>query len=275
MADVEVSGKRSGSRNRRGRGERHDLTTGELSTGRAGAPRRVISAPRGLPTGRSVLGGLLVALAALGTYLVATHDRDGARSRYAVATHDLAPGTTIGPADVELVPLDLPAAQAAGTFADTSDLVGGALRGPVRSGSVLTDALVEHRRAAGAAPAETTAYREVSVALPAANAVDGSLRPGDRVDVVATDDDASFVLVDRALVVASSGGDRSPSLGGGDIRVTLALSDAAQALAVAHGAAAAKLTLVRSTRTADVLPETYHLPDGPAASATATTHRGS
>ena len=40
------------------------------------------------------------------------------------------------------------------------------------------------------------------------------------------------MLVDRALVVASSGGDRGASLGGGDIRVTLALPGAEQALAV-------------------------------------------
>jgi Flp pilus assembly protein CpaB len=212
-----------------------------------------------------------VALAALGTYLVATRDGGGTRTSYAVATHDLAPGTTLGPADVELVPLELPPAQATGTFTDTALVLGGALRGPVRAGSVLTDALVERRRAPGQPPDETTAYREVSVAVPAANAVDGSLRPGDRVDVVATEGSASFVLVDRALVVASSGSDRGTPLGGGDVRVTLALPDAATALAVAHGAAAAELTLLRSTRSVDQLPDSYHLPGDPAA----TAHRSS
>ena len=39
----------------------------------------------------------------------------------------------------------------------------------------------ERRRAAGQPPDEASAYREVSVSVPAANAVDGSLRPGDRV----------------------------------------------------------------------------------------------
>lgn len=238
-----------------------------------------------------------MALAALGTYVAATRDGGAPRTSYAVATHDLAPGTTIGPADVRLVALELPAEQATGTFADTAPLLGGALRGPVQGGSLLTDALVERARAgrtgataggeqaggaqsggaqagdghaAGAAgtgsPAVTgsTPYREVAVALPAARALDGSLRPGDRVDVVATEGETSFVLVDRALVVASSGGDRGAALGGGDVRVTLALSDATAALAVAHGASAAELTLVRSTRATDALPDSYHLPVDPA-----------
>ena len=254
----------------------------------------MITTRRGLPTGRSVLGGLLVALAALGTYVAATSGGDAPTTRYAVATHDLAPGTTLGPADVRLVALELPTEQATGTFSDTRSLLGGALRGPVQSGSLLTDALVERQRSgfagadgagdAGDAPSDgsgdgsgvgSAPYREVSVALPAARALDGSLRPGDRVDVVATDGDASFVLVDRALVVASSGADRGSALGGGDVRVTLALPDATAAMAVAHGATAAELTLVRSTRAVDLLPDSYHLPADPVAAASASTARRS
>ena len=170
-------------------------------------------------------------------------------------------------------------------------MLGGALRGPVQGGSLLTDALVERQRSglagadgAGDAPSDgsgdgsgdgSAPYREVSVALPAAKALDGSLRPGDRVDVVATDGDASFVLVDRALVVASSGADRGSALGGGDVRVTLALPDATAAMAVAHGATAAELTLVRSTRAVDLLPDSYHLPADPTAAASASTARRS
>src|SRR6187431_1720909 len=51
------------------------------SSGRSAAPRRVITTRRGLPTGRSVLGGLLVALAALGTYVAATSGGDAPTTR--------------------------------------------------------------------------------------------------------------------------------------------------------------------------------------------------
>src|SRR3954471_8103407 len=115
-------------------------------SGRSAAPRRVITRRRGLPTGRSILGGLLVAVAALGTYLAATGGGGGPPTRYAVATHDLAPGATLGPADLRLVALELPTEQATGTFSDTGSLLGGALRGPVQRGSLLTDALVERQR---------------------------------------------------------------------------------------------------------------------------------
>jgi hypothetical protein len=232
------------------------------------AARRVISSTRGLPSGRAVLGGLLVALAALGTYLVATRDGGGAARFYAVAARDLAPGTTVEAVDVKLAAIDLPPDQARGTFPVIDALVGATLRGPVQANGLFTDAIVERAAAAslgtdggGDVPAVGATYRELSVALPAANAVDGSLRPGDRVDIVATDGDTSYVLVNRALVLDSNGADRAGALGGGDVRVTLALPDAAGALAVAHGAAAAELTLLRSTRATDALPGTYRLPD--------------
>jgi hypothetical protein len=239
------------------------------------ATRHIISTSRGLPSGRAVLGGLLVALAALGTYLVATRDSGGAVTLYAVAAKTMPPGATLGAADVKLTALDLPPDQARGTFPVVGALLGATLRGPVQADALFTDAVVE-RAAVSTLEADAAegadsgglggtgvgpAYRELSVALPAANAVDGMLRPGDRVDVVATDGDASYVLVDRALVVASNGADSGGALGGGDVRVTLALIDAASALAVAHGAAATELTLLRSTRVTEPLPGTYRLPE--------------
>ena len=150
-----------------------------------------------------------------------------------------------------------------GTAPITSALSGAVMRGPLQAGAVVTASLVDRPvEGAGAVTDGTNAapaYRELALDLPAARAVGGGLRPGDRVDVVATADAASHVLVQQALVMRADGSDGSP-LGGSEVSVTLALPDAASALAVAHGAAAAELTLLRSTRADQPLPDTYQLP---------------
>ena len=82
--------------------------------------------------------------------------------------------------------------------------------------------------------------------------------------MVATADAASHVLVQQALVIGADGGKDGSPLGGSEVSVTLALPDAGAALAVAHGAAAAELTLLRSTRATEPLPDAYQLPGAPA-----------
>src|SRR4051812_37462921 len=92
MADREDSRKTSGPGHAPGRGRStgtggrprrwgavgsspEGVDAGKSSPGepRPGPARRRIAVPNTLPSGRAVLGGLLVALAALGTYVLATH----------------------------------------------------------------------------------------------------------------------------------------------------------------------------------------------------------
>ncbi len=207
---------------------------------------RVIAARRGLPSGRAVAGGLLVALAGLGTYVVLAGGGDTPTTTYLVARHDLVAGQELSAADVDAVAIDLPEAQARGTYSNVAALQAAVTRSPIPAGALVTSTAV-------AASGEAGAYRELSLSLEPARALDGALAAGDRVDVVATADGTSTVVVQhaRVLAVAGAGGG---ALGGGDVVVTLALDDPAAALATAHAAAAADVTLLRSTRTADLLP---------------------
>ena len=212
---------------------------------------------RGLPNGRAVAGGLLVALAAIGGWLIASGG-DGNTRSYVVATRDLAPGHRLVPGDLATASLDLPPAQARGLFVDAGALSGGVTRGPIQRGSLVTAADVA--AAADSETAGSTSTRELSMELPAAQALNGQLLPGDRVDVVATDGSRSKVLVQRALVIAVSGGGEGGLVGGsGTVVVTLALSDPTAALATANGAAAAEITLLRSTLAQDQLPSSTDL----------------
>jgi Flp pilus assembly protein CpaB len=90
--------------------------------------------------------------------------------------------------------------------------------------------------------------RAMSIALPRANAVAGSLRAGDRVDVVAVGRDganAAFVMTDAAILGVDNG-DSGP-LGTPDaVTITLAVTPAS-ALALAQALDAGTVTLVRAT----------------------------
>ncbi len=248
----------------------------------AAPPRRTIRTHRELPSSRAVVGGLLVAAAALSTFVVARGGDSAPTTRYVVAARELAPGTVIGPADLALVALDLPAAQAGSAFQGPAALLGGAARGPVAQGGLLTNSVIQPNPASAGQGDPTGVhqallrFREVSFAVPRARALLGDLLPGDRVDVVAASEDTTVVLVQQALVVATSAAREDTLVLSDDVVITLALTDGAEALAVAHGAATAELTVLRSTRATDRLADRFPLPTGaptPVASAggTATT----
>ncbi len=197
-----------------------------------------------------MLGALLVATAALLTYLAAARSDQRPTTGYVVAAHDHAPGRILAPGDLAVVTMELPAQQAATVYGDPAPLVGAVLRGPVAAGALLSATLVEP--AADGTTVER--FREVSFSLPRARALLGNLQPGDRVDVLATVDERTAVLVQQALVLGASGSGGDGLVVSDDVVVTLALPDGADALALAHGAAVAELTVLRSTRAVDELP---------------------
>ena len=227
----------------------------------------VLRPRRRLPSGRAVAGGFLVTLAALGAFLVATNGKGEPKGRFVVVTHDVAPGATLTATDLQVIAVDLPAEQARVTARSVTQVQGAVTRGPLSKG-----AFVHSAEVGGAAPeaaALSTTYRELSVAVAAGRAVAGSIRPGDRVDVLASSDGATFVLAQQVLVIgATSGGN---SLGGDHFTVTLALDKPEAVLAIVHGASNDKLTLVRSTRTDDTLPGSYQLPRVPTIAPAGTT----
>ena len=102
------------------------------------------------------------------------------------------------------------------------------------------------------APIIHNADRELTLEVPSARAVEGSLSPGDRVDVLATygsGPTANTITAGRSVLVlavsqlASSFSSSSPKT----ISVTLAVSSFDEMMAIAQGQVAASITLVRST----------------------------
>jgi hypothetical protein len=183
-----------------------------------------------LPSGRAVVGGLLVAVAVAGTYAIGTGD-DRPAVTVLVASRDLDAGqpfddqavtalaTDLAP---ELVAVAMPA-DALERLADQPHVFSESLR----AGEMLMASDVT--RADGPA----LAY-EVSVPLgPGSSGLVGSVEHRDRVDVIASGDDCTAVLVSGARVneIVSSGGALGSSGGGS---VVLGVPTRQDAVAVAH-----------------------------------------
>jgi len=233
---------------------RDGRAAGESSDARRRVERRV-----GLPSGRSVVGGLLMALAAVGTFLAYADATADDTIEVLVAARDLTPGQTLRAADVELVPVELPGG-VRGLFGAVDAAVGRQVAAPVDAGEFLL-------ASATVVPLEGAETLEVAIRVPASRAV-GRLRAGERVDVFSTwsTDVTQLIAVDaRVLEVRGSA---SEGLGGSDtVTVRLAVADFAQIEALVHAQAAGDITMIRATIGSEVedLGREYRPRPGPAA----------
>lgn len=232
------------------------LATAEVDD--RGAPA-LVRRRRPLPGGRAVVGGLLVAAAAVGVFAAYADATAGPRDRYVVAARDLAPGARLTGADLALRPIDLPAPLSGRAFRDEGSLVGAMVVGPVAAGELVqAGAVVRPEGGAGT--------REVSFAVPRARALGGRLAGGERVDVVATygtGAEAVTVSVVRGALVVGVDAGRGPLGEQGDVVLTLAVDRAVDAMAVAHAARAGEVAVVRATGAdADAGPDSYRPPAG-------------
>jgi Flp pilus assembly protein CpaB len=206
---------------------------------------RAFGRRRTLPRGRAVVGGFLIAVAAVVTFWAYSGASRAPRQWYVVAAHALVPGTRIGPADVRAVALDVPDAGArAQLFGSAAAVIGASVLAPVPAG-----ALVETSAVVGRAGAPGTS--EISVSLDRSHAVGGTLKPGEFVDVLSTfgqgASSSTVVMVPHVEVIATAFGDS-----GTDV-IVLAAPDGNAAEAIADAENATQLTLVRA---AEQLPGT-------------------
>ncbi len=224
--------------------------TAEPTSTRARRPARRIERRRSLPSGRAVVGALLVTVAALGVFWAYLESGDDPARSYVVVASDLAPGERIEVAHLRLEPIDLPADVAAQAFSAVEPLAGAVAIGPLASGQLLQagDLLGPNP----GQPADDPPWREVSFLVPDDRALGGRLRSGERIDLIATYEDArdsdTVVVFENALLVRVAEPD-ARVLGGGEALIyTVALDEPTEVLATVNAVDAARsITLVRST----------------------------
>jgi hypothetical protein len=239
-----------------------------------GEPGRRIRRRRGLPGGRAVVGALLVAASAVGVFAAYLGATAAPSTAYLLAGRSIEPGTRFATLDdvlaaVGQAPLELPPTAAGRAIAaeDAAALVGLVVVAPLERGDLLTrTAFVED---GGVADAQT-----LSFSVPEAAAVDGSLRPGERIDVIATHGagDGSFTaFVARGLPLLRVSSPDGTVGGPGQLTLTVAISALDDVLALSHAAAAAEIRVTRSTarpHDTEPAPGAYRpapLPEGPRA----------
>ena len=219
-------------------------TKGERDTDTVANPRaRTVRRRQPLPSGRAVVGGFLIALAGLVVFLAWAGATEGPTSSYVVAARDLPIGTRLAAEDLRLVPMDLPDSLArTSAFDRTADLEGVRVINPIQAGELVQ---------ASSLVISTSAVteREISFSIEASRAVDGTLKPGEFIDVLATfgAGEGTYTTTvlqgSRVLSINNSRG----GLGAADsFTITVAVADGEEARALAHAVNVAKLVLVRS-----------------------------
>ena len=198
----------------------------------------VVGQRRGRPPARALVGGLLVALAAVGGFVLATPS-DGPVTEYVVVAHAIEPGERIEAGDLALSAIDLPPEIADLAFADPRTLIGAVSLGPMAAGQLM--------QTGGVAEARLSPF-EVSLALEGDRALDGRLAAGEHVAVLATygsGPEAETLTVASSALVERISKPTGLAVGSADV-VTLGLAAETDAQAVVHAARAGELTLVRS-----------------------------
>ena len=192
---------------------------------------------------RVLVGALLTAVAALGTFAAYSGATADHTTAYVVAAHRLRPGQRLGPGDLATERMILPPALAGQrAFRDIGRLIGAVVVGPVAGGELVQASDVVR-------PSAARFDRELSFPIDPARAVDGTLQPGEVVEVLATYGTGSaavtVVVVPAARVVAI---DRAGDTFGSHPadNVTLGLDRPDDALALANAVDAGQVELVRA-----------------------------
>ena len=197
---------------------------------------------RSLPGSRAVVGGLLVAAAAVGLFSVASKAGRHPAQSYVVAAHALAAGTRLEAGDVALESMSLSPAARARAFGDPAVLGGATLLTALEPGELVQASAV-------VAKIGESGSREMSFTVERGH-LSPAINPGETIDLVATygtGNDAYTVGVARGVLVVGLERGRSGLGETGPVLVTVALDHGAEAVALAHAAQAGKLTVIRTT----------------------------
>lgn len=218
-----------------------------IEAGQGHGRGRPLRRRRGLPSGRAVVGGFLVAVAAVGVFFAYTSAVAGPVTPFLVAAEPVPAGQRLDASDLALVAIELPPAVAKSAYTDASAVVGAVAVAPLAAGELVQSGDV-------AVSADPAVPRELSFRVEAARAVQGSLQVGERIDVLASygtgADGYTVAVADGVPVlgVESTGGELGTQR---ELVLRVGVEDDTDALALAHAVANGQIMVVRSTAASD------------------------
>ncbi len=189
-------------------------------------------------------------VAFVGVLFAYTSANSGPHTTFVVARQPIAIGHRIEAADVREERIDLPPSVAAQAFPSVGLVVGSVALNPLTEGQFVARGAVRP----SSADAEPGA-REFSFAVDRERALNGDLRRGEHIDLLATSGtgaDAVTDVIARDVPIVAIGDQGKGNLGsGGKVVITVALLSPDLLTRVAHATQIAAVTVVRSTGAAD------------------------
>ena len=201
-------------------------------------PRMVVAGHRVVPSGRAVAGALLVAVAMVGAYVLATGERHQRPPNVVVAAHALAAGARLRVSDLTVVPAELGAGLSAATFRDPAAIAGRIVTTRLSPGDLVQASALQP--AAGTVP-----VHEVALSLPPERTLASDLVTGDVVSVLATQDGCTSVVAATAVVQGISKASQVVASGNQLVRLSLATDN--EVIAVVHAQRTGEVTLTRGS----------------------------
>ena len=204
----------------------------------AGTSILAARAPRWRPTLSHALIGLAV-LMAFAFNLLALRDRT-ATTMVAVADQPIPAGTPVSMSDLRFVPIP---SDFEGLASLLEQSAAAGVEGWIADRNIGSGSVIE--RSAVVEPGAPSGFRSMSIPVSVDHATGGTLRSGDRIDVIVVDDGvAEFIASDIGVL---STAEAAGGLGAiGDYHVVVAV-DAEQALDIASAIAGGSIELVRAT----------------------------
>ena len=195
---------------------------------------------KSLPGGRAVLGGVLMATAAIGVFVAFEQASRAPTDPIVVAARDLRPGQVLEPDDLRTIEGDLPDRAIDRAFASIDRLEGRVVLGPIAEGEIVqAGSITDQSNAAD--------LHEVAMALPRTQLAVGRLKAGERIDVFVTHDDATRSVVRGAEVVDLSADDGGSLTSDREVTLVVALPTGDDVAALVHALRTGDVTVVRST----------------------------
>lgn len=198
-----------------------------------------------MPGGRAVVGGFLVAAAAVATFAAYVNATSGPEHSWVVAAGDVAAGQELTANELAVITMDLPEELAGRAFDDPEALLGALALAPMTRYDLIQASHVAEGR-------NGLDLEELSFPIDPARAVGGTLRRGDRVDVVASyrgSDPVTEVVAGDVLLLDVDQGEAGIGTSG-SVTLTVGVADRGAVLALAHGLSHADLLVVRTAGSA-------------------------
>ncbi len=204
----------------------------------------------GKPNSRTIVGGLLVSTAALAAFLIVTGAGGTPQQSIVISRRALVAGERLDTSTLMTTTVERKTANSLHGFTTVDQLAGAIALAPIGEGELV-------QRSAILTGGQSEPTREFSFPIDRDRALNGDLRPGERVDILATygsGTDATTTVLARDANVIRITDAKSGALGSsGKLIITLALASADQLLDTVHAAQVASITVVRSTLAGNTL----------------------